>query len=148
MGAFLRHLVWHFADDIHSRSGAEPFSAPDIEHRAGHKDSECRSPGDNRGLPPFHLVPATVPFPSHAHAIPFERNSHRPVMGWKVIVLVEIFGLSSGVGYRLNTEYSAMNVAGVLAWTIGFAGVMALLEYGVIGGIERYVTRWRWVATV
>lgn len=69
-------------------------------------------------------------------------------MGWKVIVLVEIFGLSSGVGYRLNTEYSAMNVAGVLAWTIGFAGVMALLEYGVIGGIERYVTRWRWVATV
>ncbi|MEV4606892.1 hypothetical protein MRBLMR1_001863 [Neorhizobium sp. LMR1-1-1.1] len=48
----------------------------------------------------------------------------------------------------MNTEYSAMNVAGVLAWTIGFAGVMALLEYGVIGGIERYVTRWRWVATV
>jgi len=69
-------------------------------------------------------------------------------MGWKVIVLVEIFGLSSGVGYRLNSEYSAMNVAGVLAWTIGFAGVMALLEYGVIGGIERYVTRWRRVATV
>lgn len=69
-------------------------------------------------------------------------------MGWKVIVLVEIFGLSSGVGYRLNTEYSAMNVAGVLAWTIGFAGVMALLEYGLIGGIERYVTRWRRVATV
>ncbi|MGI2034104.1 ABC transporter permease [Rhizobium panacihumi] len=69
-------------------------------------------------------------------------------MGWKVIVLVEIFGLSSGVGYRLNSEYSSMNVAGVLAWTIGFAGVMALLEYGVIGGIERYVTRWRRVATV
>ncbi len=69
-------------------------------------------------------------------------------MAWKVIVLVEIFGLSSGVGYRLNVEYSSMNVAGVLAWTIGFAGVMALLEYGLIGVVERRLTRWRRVASV
>ncbi|HEV2573630.1 MAG TPA: ABC transporter permease subunit [Beijerinckiaceae bacterium] len=69
-------------------------------------------------------------------------------MAWKVIVLVEIFGLSSGVGYRLNVEYSSMNVAGVLAWTIGFALVMAILEYGFIGWLERRLTRWRRVAAV
>jgi len=69
-------------------------------------------------------------------------------MAWKVIVLVEIFGLSSGVGYRLNVEYSSMNVAGVLAWTIGFAAIMAVLEYGFIGGLERRLTRWRRVASV
>ncbi|WP_210237879.1 ABC transporter permease [Aliirhizobium smilacinae] len=89
----------------------------------------------------FLLLPTLTPFLLNGIRIGLS-------MGWKVIVLVEIFGLSSGVGYRLNAEYSAMNVAGVLAWTIGFAGVMALLEYGVIGGIERYVTRWRRVATV
>lgn len=69
-------------------------------------------------------------------------------MAWKVIVLVEIFGLSSGVGYRLNVEFSSMNVAAVLAWTIGFAAVMAALEYGIIGGLERRLTRWRRVASV
>lgn len=69
-------------------------------------------------------------------------------MAWKVIVLVEVFGLSSGVGYQLNVEFSSQNVAGVLAWTIGFALVMAVLEYGFIGGLERHVTRWRRVATV
>ncbi len=69
-------------------------------------------------------------------------------MAWKVIVLVEIFGLSSGVGYRLNAEFSAMNVAGMLAWTIAFAVVMAFLEYGVIGSLERRSQRWRRVARV
>jgi NitT/TauT family transport system permease protein len=69
-------------------------------------------------------------------------------MAWKVIVLVEVFGLSSGVGYQLNIEFSSQNVAGVLAWTVGFALVMAILEYGFIGGLERRVTRWRRVATV
>jgi NitT/TauT family transport system permease protein len=89
----------------------------------------------------FLFLPTLIPFLLNGIRIGLS-------MGWKVIVLVEIFGLSSGVGYRLNAEYSAMNVAGVLAWTIGFAGVMAVLEYGVIGGIERYLTRWRRVATV
>ncbi|MCQ1810716.1 ABC transporter permease [Neorhizobium galegae] len=89
----------------------------------------------------FLFLPTLIPFLLNGVRIGLS-------MGWKVIVLVEIFGLSSGVGYRLNAEYSAMNVAGVLAWTIGFAGVMAILEYGVIGGLERYLTRWRRVATV
>jgi len=67
---------------------------------------------------------------------------------WKVIVLVEIFGLSSGVGYRLNSAFSSQNVEGVLAWTIVFAVVMAVIEYGVMQSIERAVTRWKRVAEV
>jgi len=69
-------------------------------------------------------------------------------LAWKVIVLVEVFGMSSGVGYQLNSEFSSQNVAGVLAWTIGFAGVMALIEYGLIGALERHASRWRRVATL
>lgn len=67
---------------------------------------------------------------------------------WKVIVLVEIFGLSSGVGYRLNSAFSSQNVEGVLAWTIVFAVVMAVIEYGFMQTIERAVTRWQRVAQV
>ncbi|MEU1522104.1 ABC transporter permease [Nocardia rhamnosiphila] len=64
-------------------------------------------------------------------------------MSWKVIVLVEIFGLASGVGYQLNLEFANHNVAGVLAWTIAFALVMTAIEYGVLQTLERRVSRWR-----
>lgn len=69
-------------------------------------------------------------------------------LGWKVVVLVEVFGLSSGVGYQLNSSFSRYNVAGVFAWTLAFTAVMFLFEYGVMTALERRVTRWRRVATV
>ncbi|MBV8925444.1 MAG: ABC transporter permease [Bradyrhizobium sp.] len=64
-------------------------------------------------------------------------------LAWKVIVLVELFGLSNGVGYQLNSEFSSQNVAGVLAWTIVFWLVMIFIEYGVLQTLERYATIWR-----
>ncbi|WP_328394245.1 ABC transporter permease [Nocardia sp. NBC_00416] len=64
-------------------------------------------------------------------------------MAWKVIVLVEIFGMSSGVGYQLNLEFSNHNVAGVLAWTVAFALVMTAIEYGILQILERRASRWR-----
>jgi NitT/TauT family transport system permease protein len=64
-------------------------------------------------------------------------------LGWKVIVLVELFGLSNGVGYQLNSEFSSQNVAGVLAWTIVFWVVMVVIEYGILQSLERRFSRWR-----
>jgi NitT/TauT family transport system permease protein len=64
-------------------------------------------------------------------------------LGWKVIVLVELFGLSNGVGYQLNSEFSSQNVAGVLAWTIVFWVVMVVIEYGVLQSLERRFSAWR-----
>ncbi|QVJ02479.1 ABC transporter permease subunit [Nocardiopsis eucommiae] len=69
-------------------------------------------------------------------------------LAWKVIVLVEIFGMSSGVGAAINGEFAAQNVAGVLAWTVLFAVVMAVLEYGLLQGLENRAGRWRKVAAV
>jgi NitT/TauT family transport system permease protein len=64
-------------------------------------------------------------------------------LAWKVIVLVEIFGMSSGVGYQLNSAFSSLNVAAVLAWTLAFGAVMAIVEYGILQSLERRVSRWR-----
>lgn len=69
-------------------------------------------------------------------------------LSWKVIVLVEMFGASNGVGYELNTAFSNQDVAGVLAWTILFGAAMAVLEYGLLRSLERRVTRWRKQAIV
>jgi NitT/TauT family transport system permease protein len=69
-------------------------------------------------------------------------------LAWKVIVLVELFGMSNGVGYQLNSEFSSQNVGGVLAWTIVFWLVMAAIEYGFIQGLEQRSMRWRRVTRV
>ncbi len=69
-------------------------------------------------------------------------------LGWKVIVLVELFGLSNGVGYQLNSEFSSQNVAGVLAWTIVFWAVMVAIEYGVLQSLERATSKWRRVSSL
>lgn len=68
-------------------------------------------------------------------------------LAWKVIVLVELFGLSNGVGYQLNSEFSSQNVAGVLAWTIVFWVVMVAIEYGILQALEKRATAWRRTAT-
>jgi len=64
-------------------------------------------------------------------------------LAWKVIVLVEGFGFSNGVGYQVMHQFDLFSVKGVLAWAITFLIVMIFLEFGVVGLLERSVTRWR-----
>ncbi len=64
-------------------------------------------------------------------------------LGWKVVVLSEMFGLSSGIGYMINRSFSLYSMRDVLAWTIGFTLLMSLLEYGLLRPMERYLLRWR-----
>lgn len=64
-------------------------------------------------------------------------------LGWKVVVLSEIFGLTNGIGYMLNRGFSRFSMTEVLAWTIGFTFIMFAFEYGILQPIERRVLRWR-----
>ena len=69
-------------------------------------------------------------------------------LGWKVVVLSEMFGLSSGVGSMINRSFSANAMDDVLAWTVGFTLVMFVFEYAVMLPAERRLVRWRQVARV
>jgi NitT/TauT family transport system permease protein len=64
-------------------------------------------------------------------------------LGWKVVVLSEMFGLSSGVGYMINRSFAAYSMDDVLAWTVGFTAVMFAFEYAVMLPVERRLVRWR-----
>ena len=64
-------------------------------------------------------------------------------IAWKVIVLVEIFGMSNGVGYALNSAFSVQNVEAVLAWTLAFWATMLLVEHGVFRPLERHASHWK-----
>lgn len=67
-------------------------------------------------------------------------------LGWKVVVLSELFGLTSGVGYMINRAFSNYSMADVLAWTLGFTLIMFVLEYVVFLPVERRLVRWRTAA--
>lgn len=86
-------------------------------------------------------LPAILPFLMSGMRLAFS-------LAWKVVVLVEVFGLSSGVGYALNTAFISQNVAAVLAWTIAFSVVVAAIEYGLFQTVERRLTRWKRKASV
>jgi NitT/TauT family transport system permease protein len=64
-------------------------------------------------------------------------------LAWKVVVVVEMFGFSNGVGYRVVRGFNTFSMKAVLAWTITFLVVMIVIEFGLIGCLERSITRWR-----
>ncbi len=86
-------------------------------------------------------LPAILPFLMGGLRLGFS-------LAWKVVVLVEVFGLSTGVGYVLNTAFISQNVAAVLAWTIAFTVVVGAIEYGLFQTLERRLTRWKRKASV
>ena len=64
-------------------------------------------------------------------------------LAWKVVVVVEMFGTSNGVGYQVMKSYQVFNMEGVIAWTLTFVAAMIIIEYGLINLAERRLTAWR-----
>lgn len=64
-------------------------------------------------------------------------------LAWKVVVVVEMFGTSNGVGYQVMKAYQVFNMEGVIAWTLTFAAAMIVIEYGIINLLEKRLTAWR-----
>ena len=64
-------------------------------------------------------------------------------LAWKVVVVVEMFGFSNGVGYQVVRGFNIFSMKAVLAWAITFLVVMIVIEFGIIGWLESRVTRWR-----
>jgi NitT/TauT family transport system permease protein len=64
-------------------------------------------------------------------------------LAWKVVVVVEMFGTSNGVGYQVMKSYQVFNMEGVIAWTLTFVVAMIIIEYGFINLAERRLTAWR-----
>lgn len=62
---------------------------------------------------------------------------------WKIVLVVELLGRSSGVGFQLGTFFQFFDIKSTLAYTLAFASVILLLEAGVMRPLERRLTRWR-----
>ncbi|WP_099024640.1 ABC transporter permease [Mycolicibacterium palauense] len=68
------------------------------------------------------------------------RNEHAHL--WKVVVIVEIFLVSSGMGFQFDRSFSKFNLVDVMLWLIVFAVILLATEYLVIRPLERRAQHW------
>ncbi|NKN38821.1 ABC transporter permease [Agrobacterium sp. a22-2] len=62
---------------------------------------------------------------------------------WKIVLVVEFLGRSSGIGFQIHFYFQLFDVAMVLVYALSFIGVMLLVEALVLQPAERRVRRWR-----
>jgi NitT/TauT family transport system permease protein len=62
---------------------------------------------------------------------------------WKIVLVVELLGRSSGVGFQLNVYFQMFDVAAILAYALAFIAVVAIIEWSVFRPLERRSRRWR-----
>ena len=63
--------------------------------------------------------------------------------GWRVSLVAETLGSSSGVGYRLRQAADLIQMDQVFAWTIVQIAMMLVIEIGMLAPLERHLFRWR-----
>lgn len=63
--------------------------------------------------------------------------------GWRVSLVAETIGASSGVGYRLRQAADLIQTDQVFAWTITMIAMMVALESGVLKPLENHLFRWK-----
>jgi NitT/TauT family transport system permease protein len=63
--------------------------------------------------------------------------------GWRVSLVAETLGSSSGVGYRLRQAADLIQTDQVFAWTLTLIVLMAAIEMGVLRPLENHLFRWK-----
>lgn len=62
---------------------------------------------------------------------------------WKIVLVVEFLGRSSGVGFKLHMSFQMFNVAAVMAWALGFVVLMLAIDGLILRPWEQRASRWR-----
>ena len=62
---------------------------------------------------------------------------------WKIVLVVEAFGRSDGVGYRLNIAFVNFDVTTILAYALSFIVIVQLIEFFILQPLQARVNVWR-----
>jgi ABC-type nitrate/sulfonate/bicarbonate transport system permease component len=83
------------------------------------------------------IMPMLYPYAFSAFKTSFE-------VAWKVVILGEVFGAASGIGYMLWIAHEVYAIEYVFAWTLCCAVIIIIFDYGVFNYIDmRYMRRWK-----
>jgi NitT/TauT family transport system permease protein len=77
--------------------------------------------------------------------LPYFFSGSRLAFGfsWRVSLVAETIGSSSGVGYRLRQAADLIRTDQVFAWTLTLVILMAGIEMGLMKPLENYLFRWK-----
>jgi len=62
---------------------------------------------------------------------------------WKIVLVVEFLGRSSGVGFQIHLYFQLFDVAMILVYALSFICIMLLVEWLLLQPLERHSHRWR-----
>ncbi|MEJ8475623.1 ABC transporter permease [Roseibium algae] len=62
---------------------------------------------------------------------------------WKIVLVVEFLGRSSGVGFQIHMYFQLFDVAMVLVYSLSFIAFMLAIEWIILQPLERRVRAWR-----
>jgi NitT/TauT family transport system permease protein len=62
---------------------------------------------------------------------------------WKIVLVVELLGRPSGIGFILNLYFQNFDVTGILAYGLTFAAIMLVIETTLLQPWERSTNAWR-----
>jgi NitT/TauT family transport system permease protein len=62
---------------------------------------------------------------------------------WKIVLVVEAFGRSNGVGYRLAIAFQEFDVGTILAYALAFILIVQIIEFAVLQPLQARVSAWR-----
>ncbi len=79
------------------------------------------------------------------YLVPYLTSSARVAfaLGIKLIVVAEVVGLSSGIGYELKYWYDRLFMAPIVAWGFVMIAIGLIVDYGVFGPLERWAGQWK-----
>lgn len=64
-------------------------------------------------------------------------------LAWKMVVLAELLGRTSGVGYQISFYFQMFNMVGILAYGVTTMAILAVIDIGMMGAAQRLAFRWR-----
>jgi NitT/TauT family transport system permease protein len=62
---------------------------------------------------------------------------------WKIVLVVELLGASSGMGFKLGEFFQFFEIDAVLAYALTFVLIIVALETLLVRPWESRVMRWR-----
>ncbi len=65
---------------------------------------------------------------------------------WKIVLVVEAFGGSSGVGFEIYKYFGLFAVKEVIGYSVAFSLVMLAVEFLILQPLDAYARRWRLAA--
>lgn len=62
---------------------------------------------------------------------------------WKIVLVVELLGRSSGVGFVISAAFQVFDVSTILAYALAFVAVIQMIEFLILQPWERRLNQWR-----